>query len=157
MTTEPKDVPGVVAPPPLIYLGAAIIGGLLHHFFPLSTGLPPLLSLVIGIVLIALAGAIVTAALREFRQAGTNVDPRKPTTVIVTSGIYRFSRNPIYLSLTILYLGVALLVNSLWILLLLAPVLLLVNFGVVHREENYLKSKFGDEYKRYQSSTRRWI
>ena len=156
-TVNPADNPGVVAPPPLIYLGAVVIGGVFNYFFPMSTGWPRLLSLALGTLLIALAGGTVSAAFREFRLAGTNVDPRKPTTAIVTGGIYRFSRNPIYLSLTILYLGAALLIDSLWILLLLAPVLVLVNFGVIQREEIYLENRFGDEYARYKSKVRRWL
>ena len=149
---------GVVAPPPSIYLGALLVGLLLNYFFPLSLFfVPRVVGLIAGIVLIAIAGFVIVAAFRGFAAAKTNVEPWKPTTAIVTTGVYAFSRNPIYLAMTLLYAGAALLINSLWILLLLAPVLMLINFGVIAREERYLTEKFGDEYTNYKKRVRRWI
>ena len=75
----------------------------------------------------------------------------------MTDGIYRFSRNPMYVSLAVVYLGIACWVNSLWVLLLVVPVLVVVDQGIIKREEQYLKHKFGDEYLRYKSEVRRWI
>jgi len=82
---------------------------------------------------------------------------RTPTTVIVSVGVYRLTRNPMYFSLAILYLGITCWVNSIWCLLLLFPVLIVVNEGVIKREEKYLEKKFGDEYLKYKSTVRRWI
>ena len=153
-----KDNPGVIAPPPSIYLAALLAGLLLNYFFPLSIFfVPRLAGLIIGVALTAVAGFVIVASFQAFSLAKTNVEPWKPTTAIVTTGVYAFSRNPIYLAMTTLYLGAALLLNSLWILLLLAPVLLLINFGVIVREENYLTVKFGDEYAAYKKRVRRWI
>lgn len=153
-----KDNPGVIAPPPSIYLAALLAGLLLNYFFPLSIFfVPRLAGLIIGVALTAVAGFVIVASFQAFSLAKTNVEPWKPTTAIVTTGVYAFSRNPIYLAMTMLYLGAALLLSSLWILLLLAPVLLLINFGVIVREENYLTVKFGDEYAAYKKRVRRWI
>jgi protein-S-isoprenylcysteine O-methyltransferase Ste14 len=81
----------------------------------------------------------------------------KPTTALVTEGPFRYSRNPIYLALTLLYVGVALLINALWILLLIVPVLLVIRYGVIAREEAYLTRKFGDTYRQYTARVQRWL
>jgi protein-S-isoprenylcysteine O-methyltransferase Ste14 len=90
-------------------------------------------------------------------RAQTAVDPSKPTTAIVSDGVFRFSRNPLYLSMTLLYISISLLFNALWALLLLLPLLVIVQIGVIQREEVYLERKFGDEYLRYKSQVRRWM
>ena len=81
----------------------------------------------------------------------------KPTTALVTAGPFGYSRNPIYVALTLLYLRVAFLVNALWILLLVVPVLLVIRYGVIAREEAYLTRKFGDVYHQYTAQVRRWL
>jgi protein-S-isoprenylcysteine O-methyltransferase Ste14 len=96
-------------------------------------------------------------AFRALSRAHTPVDPLKPTTALVTEGPFRYSRNPIYLALTLLYLGVALLINALWILLLVVPVLVVICYGVIAREEAYLARKFGDAYRQYTAQVRRWL
>ena len=103
------------------------------------------------------AGLIVASAFRALGRARTAFDIRQPTTTIVTDGPFRYSRNPMYISLTLLYMGLAVLINSLWILLLLLPVLLVIQNGVVKREEQYLERKFGETYLRYKAQVRRWI
>jgi len=91
------------------------------------------------------------------RRAGTNVRPDQPATAIVVDGPFRFTRNPLYLGLTGLYAGVALLVDALWPLLLLVPLLVIVKWGVIHREERYLEAKFGETYRLYKARVRRWL
>ena len=91
------------------------------------------------------------------RDANTNVDPTQPTTTIVTSGPFRFTRNPIYTSLTLLYIGIALIVNSLLTILLLPIILVLMNVGVIAREERYLERKFGTQYLAYKQRVHRWL
>ena len=91
------------------------------------------------------------------RRAGTNVRPDKPTTAIVKDGPYRFTRNPIYLANTVLYVGVTLLFNAFWPLLTLVPFFLLLHWGVVRREERYLEARFGETYLDYKSRVRRWF
>ena len=91
------------------------------------------------------------------KRAGTNIRPDQPTLAIVSDGPFRFTRNPLYLALTGLYAGIALLVNALWPLLLLAPVLAVLRWGVIAREERYLEAKFGEAYRAYRSRVRRWV
>jgi protein-S-isoprenylcysteine O-methyltransferase Ste14 len=80
-----------------------------------------------------------------------------PTTALVTGGPYRISRNPIYLALTLVYLGLALAWGSLWPVVLLAPLLIVMRYGVIGREERYLEARFGDAYRAYRAAVRRWI
>jgi hypothetical protein len=96
------------------------------------------------------------ATLRVLSRAPPPVDPRRPTTALVTAGPCRYSRNPIYLALTLLSLGVAFLVNALWILLLVVPALLVIRYGVIAREEAYLTQTCGDAYRQYTAQGRRW-
>ena len=91
------------------------------------------------------------------KRAGTNVRPDQPSLAIVTDGPFRFSRNPMYLATTGLYLGTTLLVNTPWPLVLLPPMLLILHWGVVRREERYLEAKFGEPYRAYKSRVRRWV
>lgn len=151
-----EDNPGVIAPPPLIYAGALATGLLAKGLFP-HPSLRRSLSRTLGWPLIA--GGLVIGALgfREMRRAGTNADPREPTTAIVTEGPYRFTRNPLYLGMTLIYAGIAVRANALPAALLLPAVLLLMQRGVIEREERYLEGKFGDEYLRYKARVRRWI
>lgn len=158
MSDEQRDNPGVVAPPPLIYLSGLIIGLIFNYFFPAEIGfLPRLAEIITGIVFVAIAGFTIIIALRAFSAVKTNVEPWKATTAIVSSSVYNFSRNPIYLAMTLLYLGAALLIDSLWVLLMIIPVLFLMTVGVIIREEKYLESKFGKEYLKYKKRVRRWF
>lgn len=158
MTNEKRDTAGVVAPPPLIYLSGVSVGWILNYFYPAQiVFLPREAEIVGGVVFVGIAGWIIVAAFRAFRQAKTNIEPWKPTTAIVSSGVFGFSRNPVYLAMTLLYLGVALLLDSIWILLLIIPVLFLITVGVILREEKYLTEKFGDEYLNYKKRVRRWL
>jgi len=153
---ESQDNPGVIAPPPLIYAGALAAGVLANVLYPISF-LPRGLARVLGWPLIVGGLVIGSLGLREMKRAGTNVDPREPTTAIVTEGPYRFTRNPLYLCLTLVYAGISALANSLWAVLLLPGVLALIRRGVIEREERYLEGKFGGEYLDYKARVRRWI
>jgi protein-S-isoprenylcysteine O-methyltransferase Ste14 len=163
---SPDDTPGVIAPPPLLFLGAlAVELALDFGLARLSTGLPGWLRLGAGASLAAAAGALFAAAagalfagaLGRFRRAGTPVEPWRPSSALVTDGVYRFTRNPIYLGMALLYAGLALGADSAVALALLVPLLALVQAGIVAREERYLEGRFGDEYRRYKASVRRWI
>ena len=153
---ETPDNPGVIAPPPLIYAGALAIGLLAHRLYPLPF-LPRGLSRVLGWPLIVGGLVIGTLGFREMQRAGTNVDPREPTTAIVTRGPYQFTRNPLYLSMTLIYAGITALANTLPAALLLPAVLAVMRRGVIEREERYLERKFGDEYLDFKARVRRWI
>ena len=93
--------------------------------------------------------------LLQFHRAGTTFDPRKATTALITGGPYRFSRNPSYVSLSLLYVGVGIAADSIWILGLFIPTLAVMHYGVICREERYLENKFGEEYLRYKRTVRR--
>jgi protein-S-isoprenylcysteine O-methyltransferase Ste14 len=152
------DTPGVIAPPPLLFLGAMAIGLALDFgLLRLPTGLPRPLRLGAGAALAASAAALGAAALGRFRRAGTAVEPWRPSAALVTDGVYRFTRNPIYLALALLYLGAALATDSVVALALLLPLLAVVQVGVILREERYLERRFGDKYRSYRASVRRWM
>ena len=153
---EPKDNPGVIVFPPMIYGGALLIGLAIHYFVPIQF-LAGALSIWLGVLLILVAGPIILSAVRTIRRAQTAFDLRKPTTSIVTEGAFRFSRNPAYLALTLLYLGIASLINSIWVFLMIVPTVIVMQRGVIKREERYLERKFGEEYLRYKERVRRWI
>lgn len=153
--SKPKTA-GVIAPPPLIYLAGVVIGLVLRN--PAWTPLLPRgLGYGLGAVLILSAVWISLSGVREMRRAGTAVSPRIPTTALVTTGPFRFSRNPLYVALTLFYLGIAIAAQSLWALALLLVVLPVMQYGVIYREERYLEDTFGAEYLRYKKRVRRWI
>jgi protein-S-isoprenylcysteine O-methyltransferase Ste14 len=129
---------------------------LLHFIFPVAF-LPRLIAIASGILVLVCAALIAVSAFRTMCRAQTAVNPTLPTTAIVSDGAFSFSRNPIYVSLTLLYVGISLLFNAPWGLLLLLPLIVVVQEGVIKREEHYLEQKFGDEYLRYKTSVRRWI
>jgi protein-S-isoprenylcysteine O-methyltransferase Ste14 len=112
---------------------------------------------VAGLVILVMSIILARSAETAMKRAGTNIRPDRPTLAIVTDGPFRFSRNPLYLAAAGLYLAVALLVNTLWPLLLLVPVLLVLHWGVIRREERYLEAKFGDSYREYRARVRRWV
>lgn len=154
-----RKSPGVHYPPPILYVVGFGIGWLLHRAWPLalfssgrSAG-----AVLSGWLLIGLALLMLTVALITFLRHRTGIYPNKPATAIVRSGLYRFSRNPMYVALAILYAGIVLLTNLLWPLLLLPLVLLVLQKAVIAREERYLKETFGESYEEYCRQVRRWI
>jgi len=151
-----RDAPGVVAPPPLIYAGGIAVGLGLDAVLP-SASLPRLLRTSLGWVLVVAGVVLLASFLAAFRRARTPVDPREATTTVVTSGPYRLSRNPAYLGMTLIYAGIAVLSQALWAFLALIVTLVVVDRGVIAREERYLERKFGAEYLRYKARTRRWL
>lgn len=155
MSETQHDNPGVIAPPPLIYAAGLLIGIGLNAVIalPLPFTTPPIIALVL--VVIGLASGV--WALWVMYQARTSPLPERPTTAIVSSGVFAFSRNPIYLGFTLIYLGVTLWVNTWWLVLLLPVVLAVMHYGVILREERYLEGKFGEAYLAYKRRVRRWI
>ena len=150
------DTAGVIAPPPLIYLSGWLAGWLLGRIYPLSW-LPDALTWPVGGLLMVCGVTCAGFAFRAMRRAQTPVDPYSPSTALVVEGPYRYTRNPLYLALTLFYVALAGLVNSAWPLLLLPLVLLVMQQGVIAREERYLEQKFGEQYVRYKSRVRRWL
>ena len=117
----------------------------------------PIVAISISIVLTLAGVALMASAMGLFKKAGTAIPPWEPTTALVTTGVYRFSRNPIYLSVVLIYVGLSLLFAWGWALLLLVPVLVILQLAVIRREEAYLERKFGASYLRYRESVRRWL
>ena len=153
---DPPDVAGVVARPPLVYLTSILVGTGLHLVWPIRV-FPDAAGLPVGGGLLLVGLALFTLATRQFLAADTPLPTNQPTRAIVAKGPYRFTRNPIYLSMTLVHLGIALWVNDAWLLGTLAVTLFIMSWGVIAREEHYLARRFGDEYLRYRSSVRRWI
>ena len=155
MVTE-EDTAGVVAPPPLIFLAGLIAGFVLEALLP-GVDLPALVEWGIGSLLVAGGLVLLLWFNTSFSRKGTAVEPWKPTTAIVTSGPYRFTRNPAYLGMALTYVGIALLSSAVWVLVPLPFVLAVIDRGVIAREERYLERKFGEEYLSYKRTVRRWV
>jgi protein-S-isoprenylcysteine O-methyltransferase Ste14 len=157
MTQASHDVANLgLVRPPLVYLGAIALGVVIHLAAPVRL-VPPGTGFLLGSIVTAGAIALFVLSIRTFRAAGTPVPGNRPTTTIVRSGPYRFTRNPIYLALSLVHLGLALLVNSAWLLLTLVPAAALMAFVVVPREERYLETRFPLEYPAYKGLVRRWL
>jgi protein-S-isoprenylcysteine O-methyltransferase Ste14 len=156
MPSDEQDKAGVVAPPPLIYLGPLVFGLLLSRRFPIAF-LPRRITRSLGWPL--LSGGVLLISWFEWviHYAGTPANPYKPVSRMITEGPFQYTRNPAYLSMTMIYTGIASLVNSLWAILLLPVALQVIQRGVIEREERYLERKFGEEYLRYKVQVRRWI
>lgn len=164
------DTPGVIAPPPLIYLGFLLVGWGLAElggrpeaietgFGWLAAGFGLEMPVRRGIALTLIVGGLMLDgwAAGLFRRRGTAVEPWKPSTVLIHDGPYRFSRNPIYLGFAISYVGLAIAMDSALALFLLLPCLAVVDQFVIQREERYLAAKFGADYDAYRGRVRRWL
>ena len=156
MSSDDQDKAGIVAPPPLIYLGALVFGLLLNRRFP-ATFLPSKITRTLGWPLLSGGVLLLGWFERALRHAGTPASPYKPVSHVVTEGPFHYTRNPGYFSMAMIYTGLALLANALWAILLLPVALLVIQRGVIEREERYLERKFGEEYLRYKAQVRRWI
>ena len=156
MPSDEQDKAGVLAPPPLIYLGALIFGLLLGRRFPI-TFLPRKMERGIGLPLLVGGVLLLVWFEQAMRQADTPASPYKPVERIAKEGPFRYSRNPGYLSMAMIYTGIASLANALWAILLLPVALLVIQRGVIEREERYLERKFGEEYLSYKAQVSRWI
>ena len=151
------DNPGVIAPPPLIYAGALAASLLANRRLHLPFLLPRRLSRTLGSLLFIGGFLVGLLGFLEMRKVETNANPRRPATTVVTGGPYRFTRNPMYVGFTLMYVGISALANALPPVLLLPLVLRLMRRGVIEREENYLERKFGDVYLEYKVRAPRWI
>jgi protein-S-isoprenylcysteine O-methyltransferase Ste14 len=156
--TGAPDVAGVIALPPLIFLGFLAVAAVLEAVVPLPVlaayAFPRYLA---GAALAAGGFVMIAMGTRRFLAAGTNLPPTLPTTALVVDGIYRRTRNPLYLGTTLIYLGLGVAAGSLWAIGLVVPLMWVINVGVVAREERYLERKFGDAYRAYKGRVRRWI
>ncbi|MDE2149001.1 MAG: isoprenylcysteine carboxylmethyltransferase family protein [Gammaproteobacteria bacterium] len=158
---QQSDKPGVAVFPPLFFAAALILALVLNWLWPLplaGRGALPALELALGLALVLAGAALLAWGRRTMLRAGTPIDPSQPTTAIITDGPFRHTRNPLYLSLILLFVGLSLIADTAWgPLLLLLAVLPVLHFGVIRREERYLERKFGDVYRAYRRRVRRYL
>ena len=153
-----EDNAGVRFPPPFIYLGTLLIGMVAERFVALNSfGIDRVPLVALGMALAVLGMGLIVAALGLFRRAGTPPEPWSTTATVVSSGVYARTRNPMYLGMALVYAGLALALDAPVALILLLPLLLVIQMGVIAREERYLATKFGDVYLDYRRRVRRWM
>jgi protein-S-isoprenylcysteine O-methyltransferase Ste14 len=161
MASGAPDSPGtagVIAPPPLIFLSFLALTAVLEAVVPTPTAhLFPYVRYVAGTVLFIIGLLVGVAGLQGLRASGTNISTDLPATALAVDGIYRWSRNPLYLAMTFMYVALAIAAGSAWATILLIPLLVMMNIGVISREERYLEREFGDAYRAYKSRERRWL
>jgi len=153
---DQTDTAAIKVIPPVIFAGY-LAGGLLLAWIWGVSVLPRVLAHGLGICLLAAAALVAGSALLAMKRQGTPVHPRTPTLALVTDGAFRYSRNPLYLSLVTIYFALALLVNSLWMVLLGVALFYTLERQVIEPEERYLTDKFGDAYRDYTARVRRWL
>jgi len=149
----------VAIKPPFLFLGALGLGCLLSLFLPVGPGFGSAngLALAVGLALVAIGFALAALSVRRFHLAGTSVVPGETSTALVVEGPYHLTRNPIYIGFVLAYFGLAVMLTSVWVLLLLIPVLIVLQRGVVEREEIYLERQFGEAYRKYKARVPRWL
>jgi protein-S-isoprenylcysteine O-methyltransferase Ste14 len=152
----PRDHSGVFFPPPLLYVVFFAAGYFLDRVAPLPHP-PTAVARPLGAAFVLAFVALTFASFRHFWSAGTSIVPIRPTSALVVGGPYRFTRNPMYLALLLLYAGVSCLLGLVWPLLLGPPLVWVVHEWCIGPEERYLAEKFGDEYHRYRARVRRWL
>ena len=157
--TDARDTAGVIAPPPLLALAVVVIGLVLDWLLPayvLSLLLSLQVRIVIGVLLIATGLGLAVSALGLFKSAMTHAEPWKPSTALVTEGIFKWLRNPMYVGGTLILAGLAILLASDWMLVMTIVFVPVIHFGVIKREERYLTAKFGDPYRQYLAKVPRY-
>ena len=156
MNEGSQDHPNVVTHPPFLFLGGLAAGWALEQVVPLPRFDLPL-ALWIGGAMVLAGAAVMGFAVSGFLRAGTNVPTNRPSTSLVTGGLHGYSRNPIYLGMTAIYLGITVMTGMVWMAILLVPVLAVLHWGVILREERYLEQRFGADYRAYKARVRRWL
>jgi len=151
-----KDSAHILATPPFFFIIPLLIGAVAEYFVPTSL-LPTLFSIIVGLLFSWASLPFIILSLKSFYKAKTSFDARKTTTTLVTTSIYKISRNPAYLSLVFFYIGLSFIINSIWILILILPAIYSVQKFCIEREEKYLESKFGSQYLNYKKQVRRWL
>ena len=153
---DDRHGPNVRVHPPIIYAISILSGVGLNNLWPLPMpfGLHDRLY---GSIIIALSVGIAAWALLHFHRNDTDVRPDKPDRTLITSGPYRFTRNPLYIVLTLVQITVAIWLDNLWILLLVVVSVIVITRYAISREERYLEQLFGQEYLKYKQRVRRWF
>lgn len=153
-----KDHPGVYIPPPLFYVATFLVALLIQKVVPLNKDFfYTSASKIIGSIIILIALFFNFPALRQFFKTKNTLVTVKPANSLQTKGIYSVSRNPMYISLLLLYTGLSFIIGNWWNLLLLPVLFLIVQEYVIKREEKYLDRRFGQQYYDYKAKVRRWL
>lgn len=156
---HPPDTPTAAVPlaPGLFFLAGLLPGLALEFLLPSPHFLSHRLAVPLGWVVTGLGLALALGAMGQMRRAGTPIDPLEPSRVLLTGGLFRLSRNPIYLGDGLVCFGLALVLRSLWAMLLLVPAVALLQRWVIRAEERYLAARFGSAYHAYTTRVRRWL
>lgn len=151
-----RDHPDLPVLPPVIF-GAALLAALVFEIFAGGNLFRFGAQLAIGVLLMSLGAGVLSWCFSLFVNEGTNIVPTKPTTALIDAGPYAYSRNPIYLAMCCVYLGLTVLFDIIWGFAFFPLVIVAVNFLVIAREEAYLEEKFGQKYRDYCARVRRWL
>ncbi|HMG66715.1 MAG TPA: isoprenylcysteine carboxylmethyltransferase family protein [Chitinophagaceae bacterium] len=153
-----KDSPGVYFPPPLIYVLIFIAGAFIQKKVPLDNTIFQSRTVkIIGIIFLCFALFFSVRSLRQFFKSKNTLIPFKPASSLQTGGIYSISRNPMYVALAIVYLGIACLVGNWWNIILFPILILVVQEYIIKSEERYLQREFQQQFKDYRKKVRRWL
>ena len=152
-----QDTANLLLPPPLAWALAIAAGFAADWLYPLPLSAPIAHGGLIGGLIFAAALGLALWAVATFRRTGTSVRPYVPTAAIATDGPYRFSRNPMYLAMLLSLVGLAVAFAKPWLLAMMAPLYLVLRYGVIAREETYLERKFGNAYLDFKARVRRWM
>ena len=145
-------------PPPLVFLAGILLGVACEYVVvPAPVPVSRAISAVSGLFILIAGVGVIASARILFQRTGQNPVPWKPSPSLILKGPYRFTRNPMYLGVTLFEVGLGLMVNNLWISLFAVPALVTVHFVAVLPEERYLSEKFGESYKAYLTRVRRYL
>jgi len=157
--TNQKDGVSVVIKPPVLFLAFLVLGIMLNFIVKLAIFSESSVGYVYfagGLLILSGVSLIIWAA-KTFKKSGEAPHHGNPIHKIITSGPFQFTRNPMYLSMISIYIGLSIILNTYWLLLFLPPMLTILHYGVILREEEYLENKFKEEYVSYKSQVRRWF
>ena len=151
-----KDSTELQATKPYLFLFPLIIGAIIENFIPTRI-FPIKVSLVIGAIFCISSLPFIILALKEFYKAKILFDTRIASTTLINTSIYKITRNPVYLSFVLFYIGLSFLINSIWMLVMLVPSIYFIQIFSIKREEKLLEAKYGEEFRIYKARVRRWI
>lgn len=155
-TAPQLDRPGIRVPPPLVYLATTLVGIAIDLIVPVRI-LPDAVAGWLGGALVVLGLTVGGISVQEFGKARTTIHPNRPPSALVTTGPFRYSRNPMYLGLSVVQVGIGVWLNRAWVIVLVIPALVWIRHRVIPREERRLTERFGPAYLDYQARVRRWL
>ncbi len=151
------DHAGVIVMPPVLYVSGFVLSLVPSVLWPWNFPGGVLWRSISGGVILFMGACFLIDFVKRFRASGQDKNPNTPTPSIITDGMYQISRNPAYVGLTLMLLGIGLVGNSVWMALVNVPIVIVIHFGVILREERYLERRFGEEYLLYRKQVRRWL